>query len=158
MPSTNAFSDFNSWLNDGDASTATPSSADGTEDQTSSDTGGQGDGQVLTQPADQQPDQQQPDWQQPDQPDVEPLAAGKDVKVTFKNTFGQSRYWWIEDIRIDPNKTKPVFEGYLDDTEETTVTLRADSGGSFAMARYKRSDGNWTTEQNIKEGDTVKMS
>ena len=95
--------------------------------------------------------------QDTDQPTIEPLAPGMPMKVKFKNNFGQSRYWWIEDLKIDPNMPKEVFKGYLDDEETTEVTLLGTAQGSFGEARYKRSDGVWTLQSNIRNGDRVDM-
>lgn len=93
-----------------------------------------------------------------DAPAIVPLTPGKDISVTFKNNYGDSRYWWIQDLKRDPNVPYEVFQGYLDDQQTITRTLLGDSTGNNGQVRYKRSDGPWYTQSNISGGNTVNMS
>jgi hypothetical protein len=79
------------------------------------------------------------------------------INATFKNAYGESRAWDIQDIGIDPNLPKPVFSGYLDADASTDPIALHSGDGVYATALYKRSDGAANVVDNITDGTEVRM-
>lgn len=78
-----------------------------------------------------------------------------DININFKNNYGESRHFTIWDVGRDPNMPPVIFEGYLDDDQETgDLTMQGE--GSYGRAMWQRSDGSVTT-QDVTDGNTYGM-
>lgn len=78
-----------------------------------------------------------------------------DIKVMFKNHYGDSRRYVIWDEGRDPNDPPVVFDGYLD-AGQATDWLSLHGDGSYGRVKYQRSDGAATTVD-VSDGSNVDM-
>lgn len=78
------------------------------------------------------------------------------ISATFKNDYSESRRWVIQDIGIDQDNPKTIFDDYLE-PNAVTDPLSLYNDGFNSVALYKRSDGS-PTRVDVRDGDQVSMS
>lgn len=77
-----------------------------------------------------------------------------DISATFTNNYGESRRYMIVDMGRDQYNPPVIFDDYLDRDQTTDWLTLHDEG----RVMYQRSDGPQQVEDNIRDGDNVRMS